>query len=227
MYISFTFYNRYERQELELKSLISVVWLLLQFYIGWFAHPVFNGDYNSMMKTVIRERSLAAGLPESRYYKINCSLKKKNKYKIVLQYFFSYFIYQAGTFNLFNTISPGCQSSLLMRFRGLREPMIILGSTTTPLSWHFPWNMGTFSIMMPIGKCQHRLPAVAKWRPQIKHNHMVLIRKLCFFFIVCFIWNLNLYNQGGRNDCWSHLAGFRFRLAENVTVWIPEDFKLH
>ncbi|KAL4635635.1 lactase-phlorizin hydrolase [Arapaima gigas] len=38
----------------------------LQFYIGWFAHPVFNGDYSEVMKTVIKERSLAAGLPKSR-----------------------------------------------------------------------------------------------------------------------------------------------------------------
>ncbi|XP_056245570.1 lactase/phlorizin hydrolase-like [Seriola aureovittata] len=38
----------------------------LQFFIGWFAHPIFNGDYPDLMKTVIRKRSLAAGLPESR-----------------------------------------------------------------------------------------------------------------------------------------------------------------
>ncbi|KAM8749675.1 lactase/phlorizin hydrolase-like [Acanthopagrus schlegelii] len=39
---------------------------VVQFYIGWFAHPVFNGDYSDMMKTIIRERSLAAGLAKSR-----------------------------------------------------------------------------------------------------------------------------------------------------------------
>ncbi|CAJ1078803.1 lactase-phlorizin hydrolase-like [Xyrichtys novacula] len=39
---------------------------VVQFYIGWFAHPVFNGDYSDMMKTIIRERSLAVGLPKSR-----------------------------------------------------------------------------------------------------------------------------------------------------------------
>ncbi|XP_024142564.2 lactase-phlorizin hydrolase [Oryzias melastigma] len=39
---------------------------LLQFYIGWFAHPIFNGDYSEVMKTVVRERSLAAGLDKSR-----------------------------------------------------------------------------------------------------------------------------------------------------------------
>ncbi|TKS67588.1 Lactase-phlorizin hydrolase [Collichthys lucidus] len=38
----------------------------LQFFIGWFAHPIFNGDYPELMKTIIRKRSLAAGLPESR-----------------------------------------------------------------------------------------------------------------------------------------------------------------
>ncbi|KAK5620517.1 hypothetical protein CRENBAI_022713 [Crenichthys baileyi] len=39
---------------------------VIQFYIGWFAHPIFNGDYSEMMKTIIRERSLAAGLTQSR-----------------------------------------------------------------------------------------------------------------------------------------------------------------
>ncbi|XP_033474190.2 lactase/phlorizin hydrolase-like [Epinephelus lanceolatus] len=38
----------------------------LQFFIGWFAHPIFNGDYPDIMKTIIRKRSLAAGLPKSR-----------------------------------------------------------------------------------------------------------------------------------------------------------------
>ncbi|KAI7808473.1 putative lactase-phlorizin hydrolase [Triplophysa rosa] len=39
---------------------------VIQFQIGWFAHPVFNGDYSDLMKNRIRERSLAAGLPKSR-----------------------------------------------------------------------------------------------------------------------------------------------------------------
>ncbi|RXN36835.1 lactase-phlorizin hydrolase-like protein [Labeo rohita] len=34
--------------------------------IGWFAHPVFNGDYSDVMKNRIRERSLAAGHAQSR-----------------------------------------------------------------------------------------------------------------------------------------------------------------
>ncbi|XP_074551426.1 uncharacterized protein LOC141808651 [Halichoeres trimaculatus] len=38
----------------------------LQFFIGWFAHPIFNGDYPDMMKRIIRERSLSAGLLKSR-----------------------------------------------------------------------------------------------------------------------------------------------------------------
>lgn len=49
------------------KSRIAVLCLLYQFYIGWFAHPVFNGDYSDTMKTIIRERSLAANLTKSRY----------------------------------------------------------------------------------------------------------------------------------------------------------------
>lgn len=55
----------------------SLCILFFKFYIGWFAHPVFNGDYSNMMKTIIRERSLAAGLPKSRYYKIHYDLKMK------------------------------------------------------------------------------------------------------------------------------------------------------
>ncbi|TSK92928.1 Lactase-phlorizin hydrolase [Bagarius yarrelli] len=39
---------------------------VVEFQIGWFAHPVFKGDYNDVMKDRIRERSLAAGLPKSR-----------------------------------------------------------------------------------------------------------------------------------------------------------------
>ncbi|KAL6484474.1 hypothetical protein MHYP_G00065190 [Metynnis hypsauchen] len=38
----------------------------LEFQIGWFAHPVFNGDYSDLMKNRVRERSLAGGLPISR-----------------------------------------------------------------------------------------------------------------------------------------------------------------
>uniref|UniRef100_A0A3B4ZXV7 Lactase n=1 Tax=Stegastes partitus TaxID=144197 RepID=A0A3B4ZXV7_9TELE len=40
--------------------------IFFQFFIGWFAHPIFRGDYSEIMKKVVRERSLAAGLPESR-----------------------------------------------------------------------------------------------------------------------------------------------------------------
>ncbi|XP_074068122.1 lactase/phlorizin hydrolase [Macrotis lagotis] len=39
----------------------------VQFMGGWFAHPIFkNGDYSEVMKTRIRDRSLAAGLSKSR-----------------------------------------------------------------------------------------------------------------------------------------------------------------
>uniref|UniRef100_A0AAQ6AQ77 beta-glucosidase n=1 Tax=Amphiprion ocellaris TaxID=80972 RepID=A0AAQ6AQ77_AMPOC len=38
----------------------------LQFFIGWFAHPIFKGDYPEIMKSIIQRRSLAAGLPKSR-----------------------------------------------------------------------------------------------------------------------------------------------------------------
>ncbi|XP_076603669.1 lactase/phlorizin hydrolase-like [Chaetodon auriga] len=39
---------------------------VVQFTLGWFAHPIFNGDYSDMMKTIIRERSLAGNLQKSR-----------------------------------------------------------------------------------------------------------------------------------------------------------------
>uniref|UniRef100_A0A3P8NVG0 Lactase n=1 Tax=Astatotilapia calliptera TaxID=8154 RepID=A0A3P8NVG0_ASTCA len=39
---------------------------VVEFYLGWFAHPIFNGDYSEIMKKRIRDRSLAAGLPQSR-----------------------------------------------------------------------------------------------------------------------------------------------------------------
>uniref|UniRef100_A0AAQ5XG25 Lactase n=1 Tax=Amphiprion ocellaris TaxID=80972 RepID=A0AAQ5XG25_AMPOC len=38
----------------------------LEFFLGWYAHPIFKGDYPEIMRTTIRERSLAAGLPQSR-----------------------------------------------------------------------------------------------------------------------------------------------------------------
>ncbi|KTF84191.1 hypothetical protein cypCar_00047321 [Cyprinus carpio] len=52
--------NPYKQEDVD--AAIRVV----QFQIGWFAHPVFNGDYSDLMKNIIRERSLAAGRPQSR-----------------------------------------------------------------------------------------------------------------------------------------------------------------
>ena len=39
-----------------------------QFYVGWLANPVFgaSGDYPTVMKEMIRDKSLAAGLTASR-----------------------------------------------------------------------------------------------------------------------------------------------------------------
>ncbi|XP_074158026.1 LOW QUALITY PROTEIN: lactase/phlorizin hydrolase [Sminthopsis crassicaudata] len=50
----------------------------VQFMGGWFAHPIFkNGDYSEVMKTRIRDRSLAAGLNKSRLPEFTEDEKKR------------------------------------------------------------------------------------------------------------------------------------------------------
>uniref|UniRef100_A0A8B9SEC9 Beta-glucosidase n=1 Tax=Apteryx owenii TaxID=8824 RepID=A0A8B9SEC9_APTOW len=52
----------------------------MQFLAGWFAHPIFkNGDYHEVMKTRIRERSLAQGLTKSRLPEFTESEKQRIK----------------------------------------------------------------------------------------------------------------------------------------------------
>ncbi|NXI38882.1 LPH hydrolase, partial [Galbula dea] len=59
---------------------ISAARQYLQFFLGWFAHPIFkNGDYNEVMKTRIRERSLAQGLSQSRLPEFTESEKQRIK----------------------------------------------------------------------------------------------------------------------------------------------------
>ncbi|XP_017743886.1 PREDICTED: lactase-phlorizin hydrolase [Rhinopithecus bieti] len=73
----------------------------VQFMGGWFAHPIFkNGDYNEVMKTRIRDRSLAAGLNKSRLPEFTESEKRRingtydffgfNHYTTVLAYNLNY-----------------------------------------------------------------------------------------------------------------------------------------
>ncbi|XP_072541141.1 lactase/phlorizin hydrolase [Salminus brasiliensis] len=52
---------------------------VVEFQIGWFAHPVFNGDYSAVMKNRIQERSLAAGLAKSRLPKFTPEEVKRIK----------------------------------------------------------------------------------------------------------------------------------------------------
>ncbi|XP_069838750.1 lactase/phlorizin hydrolase-like [Dendropsophus ebraccatus] len=52
----------------------------LAFYGGWFAHPIFNnGDYNEIMKSRVKERSLAQGLTKSRLPEFTEEEKKRIK----------------------------------------------------------------------------------------------------------------------------------------------------
>uniref|UniRef100_A0A8C3M8V1 Uncharacterized protein n=1 Tax=Geospiza parvula TaxID=87175 RepID=A0A8C3M8V1_GEOPR len=52
----------------------------MQFFLGWFAHPIFkNGDYSEVMKRTIRERSLAQGLSKSRLPEFTESEKQRIK----------------------------------------------------------------------------------------------------------------------------------------------------
>eukprot|EP00069_Balaena_mysticetus_P017326 bmy_10550T0 len=68
---------------------------------GWFAHPIFkNGDYPEVMKTRVRDRSLAAGLNKSRLPEFTESEKRRingtydffgfNHYTTVLAYDINY-----------------------------------------------------------------------------------------------------------------------------------------
>ncbi|XP_060034029.1 lactase/phlorizin hydrolase [Erinaceus europaeus] len=73
----------------------------VQFMGGWFAHPIFkNGDYSEVMKTRIRDRSLASGLSKSRLPEFTDTEKRRingthdffgfNHYTTVLAYNLNY-----------------------------------------------------------------------------------------------------------------------------------------
>uniref|UniRef100_A0A6I8S540 Lactase, gene 2 n=1 Tax=Xenopus tropicalis TaxID=8364 RepID=A0A6I8S540_XENTR len=51
----------------------------LSFFCGWFADPIFHGDYNEVMKTRILERSLGQGLTTSRLPEFTESEKQRIK----------------------------------------------------------------------------------------------------------------------------------------------------
>ncbi|XP_043929599.1 lactase-phlorizin hydrolase [Protopterus annectens] len=78
---------------------INAAHRFLQFYCGWFAHPIFrNGDYNEVMKKRVKERSLAQGLSKSRLPEFTES--EKERIKGTYDYFgFNYYT-TAMVFNL-------------------------------------------------------------------------------------------------------------------------------
>ncbi|XP_055006534.1 lactase/phlorizin hydrolase-like [Boleophthalmus pectinirostris] len=48
------------------KQDITATYKYVEFFLGWFAHPIYIGDYSQIMKDTIRNRSLAQGYTKSR-----------------------------------------------------------------------------------------------------------------------------------------------------------------
>nr|AAI70229.1 Hypothetical protein LOC100127248 [Xenopus laevis] len=73
----------------------------MMFYGGWFANPIFNnGDYNEVMKSRVRERSLASGLTQSRLPEFTESEKQRIKGTFDYFGFNHYTTILASPFNL-------------------------------------------------------------------------------------------------------------------------------
>ncbi|XP_056392597.1 lactase/phlorizin hydrolase-like [Hyla sarda] len=59
---------------------VDAAWRYLMFFAGWFGYPIFKtGDYPEIMKSRVRERSLAFGLPKSRLPEFTESEKQRIK----------------------------------------------------------------------------------------------------------------------------------------------------
>ncbi|XP_075037503.1 lactase/phlorizin hydrolase-like [Mixophyes fleayi] len=59
---------------------VDAAWRYMMFFAGWFGYPVFKtGDYPEIMKSRVRERSLAVGLPKTRLPEFTESEKQRIK----------------------------------------------------------------------------------------------------------------------------------------------------
>lgn len=97
------------------------------------------------MKTVIRERSLAAGLPKSRSLRNIFNMEMISHQALDLT--------NSGLAFRNDFVSDkGFLSSPLKKSRGSKGLMIILASTITPQCWHFLLILEINKIMMLTGK---------------------------------------------------------------------------
>ena len=55
----------------------------IEFYVGWFANPIFNGDYPEVMKQYVAAKSKLQQLPRSRLPEFTHEEKQYIKGKVI------------------------------------------------------------------------------------------------------------------------------------------------